>query len=61
MASLRKYGKSFPLTSSRYRNMISDYLTPMDKTLDVLGEPPNSLNEGVRQSVDWLEQVGWKN
>ena len=58
---LTKMGSSFPLTSSRYRNMISDYLTPMDKTLDVLGEPPNSLNEGVRQSVDWLEQVGWEN
>ena len=57
---LAKVGKSFPLTGSRYRNMISDYLTPMEKTFDVLGEPPYSLQDGVQQSVEWLRSVGWE-
>ena len=48
-------GKTFPLTGSRYRNMISDYLTPMDKTFVVLGEPPFDLEGGIEQSIGWLE------
>lgn len=57
---LSKIGVTFPLTSSRYRNMISDYLTPMDKTYEILGEPPYTLADGVKQSVEWLKQVGWE-
>jgi nucleoside-diphosphate-sugar epimerase len=57
---LGKLGITFPLTSSRFKNMISDYLTPMDKTFEVLGEPPFSLQNGVKQSVEWLNQVGWE-
>jgi nucleoside-diphosphate-sugar epimerase len=57
---LGKIGKEFPLTSSRYKNMISDYLTPMDKTFEVLGEPPFSLEGGICESVKWLNTVGWK-
>jgi nucleoside-diphosphate-sugar epimerase len=52
-------GKNFPLTTSRYRNMVSDYLTPMDKTFDVFGAPPFSLKQGVEQTVKWLEKAGW--
>ena len=50
-----RLGKNFPLTGPRYRNMISDYLTPMDKTFDILVDPPFNLEEGVEQSKDWLE------
>lgn len=57
---LSKAGIRFPLTSSRYKNMISDYLTPMAKSFEVLGEPPFSLSDGVKASVDWLKQVGWE-
>ena len=56
---LIKAGRSFPLTVSRYKNMISDYLTPMDKTFDVLGEPPDTLQSGVDKTVKWLNSVGW--
>jgi hypothetical protein len=57
---MAKLGRSFPLTGSRYQNMISDYLTPMDKTFEILGEPPFSLEGGVEETVKWLKQVGWE-
>lgn len=47
-------GKQFYLTSSRYRSMTSDYPTPMEKTLQLLGKGPFSLEEGIGQTVDWL-------
>lgn len=53
-------GIAFPLTSSRFKNMISDYPTPMDKTTAAFGSPPYSLEAGVRQTVEWLESVGWE-
>jgi len=53
-------GKSFPLTTSRFKNMTSDYVTPMDKTFETFGEPPWSLEQGVDQTLQWLKQVGWE-
>ncbi len=46
----------FPLTSSRVRSMTQDYLTPMDKTFETFGEPPCSLQNGVAETVKWLER-----
>jgi nucleoside-diphosphate-sugar epimerase len=57
---LAKLGRTFPLTSSRYRNMISDYLTPMDKTFNTFRDPPYSLEQGVQETLKWLELVGWE-
>jgi nucleoside-diphosphate-sugar epimerase len=48
-------GRSFPLYSARFRNMTDDYLVPMDRTLALLGPPITSLEEGVRETVDWLQ------
>jgi GlcNAc-P-P-Und epimerase len=53
---LGKCGKTFPLTSSRFRSMISDYLTPMEKTFETFGDPPYSLEQGVEASVEWLNR-----
>ena len=47
-------GKSFYITSSRYRSMVTDYITPMDKTYTVLGPPKFSLQEGVDETLTWL-------
>jgi nucleoside-diphosphate-sugar epimerase len=55
-----KRGKTFPLTSSRFNNMISDYHTSMDKTFEIFGNPPYSLHQGVKETVSWLERVGWE-
>ena len=51
-------GKQFYLTSSRYRSMTSDYRTPMDKTFEVIGKGPFSLQEGIDQTVAWLREHG---
>ena len=46
----------FPITSGRYRSMISDYVTPMDKTIDALGEAPYSIDQGVKAFVTWYNE-----
>lgn len=50
-------GRKFILTSSRYSNMITDYLTPMKKTFDVLGKGPHTLEEGIKDTAAWLEML----
>jgi len=49
-------GKPFYITSSRYRSMVTDYVTPMEKTYALLGPPKISLEEGVRETVAWLQK-----
>ena len=46
----------FPITSSRYRSMTQDYLTPMEFTFDNLGESPYTMKQGVEITVDWLKK-----
>lgn len=53
---MRLVGLTPPLDSSRYRSMTSDYLTPMDRTFDLLGPPPYSLEDGVAETVAWLRE-----
>ncbi|MHC4539207.1 MAG: NAD-dependent epimerase/dehydratase family protein [Planctomycetota bacterium] len=50
-------GRKFILTTSRYSNMITDYLTPMQKTFGVLGKGPHTLEQGVRDTAAWLEML----
>jgi hypothetical protein len=47
-------GKPFLINSSRFRSMITDYETPMGRTLDLLGDNPYSLEEGIVETVAWL-------
>ena len=48
-------GLPFPITSGRFRSMTSDYITPMDKTIDALGEAPFSIEAGVKETVKWYD------
>lgn len=45
----------FPITSGRFRSMTSDYITPMDRTIEALGEAPFTLDEGVKRTVRWYD------
>ena len=45
----------FPITSGRFRSMTSDYITPMNTTVEALGEAPHSLEEGVKAMVLWYD------
>ncbi|PAW83765.1 MAG: hypothetical protein B9S33_13105 [Pedosphaera sp. Tous-C6FEB] len=48
-------GRGFPLYSARFRNMTDDYVVPTERTLALLGPPLISLEEGVRETVAWLQ------
>ncbi|MBK8611889.1 MAG: NAD(P)-dependent oxidoreductase [Flavobacteriales bacterium] len=45
----------FPISSGRFRSMTSDYVTPMDKTIQVVGEAPWTMQEGVKAMVRWYD------
>ena len=47
---------SFPLTSTRFNSMTEDYLTTIEKTFKVLGEPPFSMEQGVKEIVEWYDK-----
>ncbi|HEU5350864.1 MAG TPA: NAD(P)-dependent oxidoreductase [Terracidiphilus sp.] len=50
-------GVKFPLFSSRLRSMTEDYPTPMEPTFALLGPPATSLEDGVRETVQWLRSI----
>lgn len=43
----------FPISSGRYRSMTTDYITPMDRTIDALGQAPFSMEEGIALTLKW--------
>lgn len=53
--ALKAVGLPFPITSGRFRSMTSDYITPMDRTIDALGEAPWTLEAGVKEMVKWYD------
>src|SRR5438874_4779477 len=52
----RLTGKPFLINSSRLRSMTTDYTTPMKETFELLGPNPYSLEEGIRETVEWLRE-----
>ncbi|HMQ75352.1 MAG TPA: NAD(P)-dependent oxidoreductase [Flavobacteriales bacterium] len=51
----RTVGLPFPITSGRFRSMTSDYITPMDRTIEALGPAPFTLEQGVKAMVTWYD------
>lgn len=47
-------GIKFPITLSRFRSMTENYFSPMDATIEQFGAPLYTLEEGIRKTVDWL-------
>lgn len=47
-------GNPFLINSSRFRSMTTPYETPVGRTFDLLGENPYTLEEGIRETVEWL-------
>ena len=48
-------GKPFLINSSRFRSMTTDYQTPMKRTFELFGENPYTLEDGIRETVEWLQ------
>jgi hypothetical protein len=56
---ITRCGVAFPLTSPRFRSMTTDYLVPMEKSLEQFGYPPHTLESGVEETCRWLsDEVG---
>jgi nucleoside-diphosphate-sugar epimerase len=53
---LQSAGIPFPITRSRYRSMTEDYFSPIEKTIQAFGPPPYSLEEGISETVEWLNE-----
>lgn len=49
--------KPFLINSYRYVNMTQENITPMQKTFELLGPPPFSLENGVCDTVKWLYET----
>jgi nucleoside-diphosphate-sugar epimerase len=52
---LRKVGINFPMFSTRYRNLVTSNPVPIEPTLQLLGTPPYTLEQGVDDTAKWLE------
>lgn len=55
---LKVLGINFPLDSKRYNNMVSQYLAPMDKTIELVGTNPASFEDNIKETIDWLKNEG---
>jgi GlcNAc-P-P-Und epimerase len=51
---LNRIGIRFPITLSRYRSMTEDYFSPVETTIRNFGSPPHTLEDGIKETVDWL-------
>jgi nucleoside-diphosphate-sugar epimerase len=47
-------GRAFLINSSRYRSMITNYETPIERTFQLLGKNPYTLEAGIRETIEWL-------
>ncbi len=47
----------FPLTSSRYKSMTNSNAVPMDKTIQDLGKPPYTLEQGIAETISWMRKT----
>jgi|ERR1700722_3829003 len=51
---MRAIGLRFPMYSSRYLNLITSNPVPIEPTLQLLGLPPYSLDQGVQETATWF-------
>jgi nucleoside-diphosphate-sugar epimerase len=49
-------GRKFIMYSFRFRNMIDDYIVPLEPTLQLLGPPEISMQQGIQETVAWARQ-----
>ena len=52
------FGKTFPINTTRFKNLTTTNPVPLEPIYDLLGSPPYSLEEGVAETVSWLQTQG---
>jgi nucleoside-diphosphate-sugar epimerase len=50
----QRFGFKAPLSTLRYKAMTEDYLPPIERTLNLVGPGPYSMEEGIEETVRWL-------
>jgi nucleoside-diphosphate-sugar epimerase len=48
--------RRFVMDSDRYRNMADDYIVPLEPTLQLLGPPEISMQQGIKETVAWARK-----
>lgn len=49
-------GIPFPLTTFRFMNMITPQVLDVDATTRITGQPPFTMDEGIRLTIEWLRR-----
>lgn len=52
---LKKIGIEFPITSFRLNNMLTGGVYPVEKTKEIAGELPFTLDMGVKETIEWMK------
>ena len=52
---LKSFNIEFPLTSYRYKSVMTNDNAPMNQTFDLLGRSPYSLEDGIGETVEQLK------
>ncbi len=50
---VQRCGARAPLSLLRYKAMTEDYLTPIDRTLALVGPGPYSMEQGIEETLRW--------
>jgi nucleoside-diphosphate-sugar epimerase len=51
---MERAGMKAPLSMLRYKAMTQDYLTPIDRTIELTGTAPYSMDAAIDETVTWL-------
>ena len=55
---LKKVGLSFPIYTTRYKNMIEDYYAPTNVTIHEFGLSHPDLNANIKETIEWIKGEG---
>ena len=53
---LASIGVTFPLTTFRLMNMMTSQVLDVGKTIEITGQPPYTMVEGVCRTIEWLRK-----
>lgn len=54
---LLKFGKIFPMTSFRLKNMTTNNVVPLDDLYELTGPPPYSRKDGIKETLKFLQKT----
>ena len=54
---LKKMGIRFPLTSARYRNLITSQSIPDYRNIRISEDQKISIDEGIVATINWMEDI----